>query len=493
MANAWYRTGTISVTNGSPTIVGSGTLFLGNVNPGDLLFGPDGNMYELVTVADNVTATIKQTNGTAAYLGSTLSGQAYSIIKTGPNNATVATQLTTLATNWQQDRDQYATWLGGTSTGGDGSGNYPLTDALGVSRNVACPAKLAAVAASGLLTGFTAGSGMPLATDTILQAIQKLTGGPGSSQAFSVGALTATVANINATANTLPLQIGIANNGSGNTIGISFYHGIYTKGYIKSISTSAIDAGALTFGTSPDGDLAAERMRITSAGNILVGLSSPLTGAKLEVAGSVSASGGISDTLGAGSFKSNWFALRTYNTGSTVFALDTYNGSAWQNSMCINMSNNVLIGLASASTGSKLEVGGSISATGTTQISCNGTGFINAGSSAGVAQYNTFVNSVGTRRAFYGFGTASDNSFFITNEAGGDLNLNTAGGGLVKTNAGLAVTGSVTSSQGYAIQPNTFRPVSNYFYGLEYLSDSSIKLWLKGSDGTSRGVTFTLA
>lgn len=53
------------------------------------------------------------------------------------------------------------------------------------------------------------------------------------------------------------------------------------------------------------------------------------------------ATGGISDTLGVGSFKSNWFAFRTYNTGTAVFALDTYTGSAWQNTLKVNTTNTI--------------------------------------------------------------------------------------------------------------------------------------------------------
>lgn len=166
MANLWYRTGTISVTNGSPNVVGSGTAFTGNINPGDLLLAPDGNLYEISTVPDNISFTIKQKNGTAAYLGSTVSGQSYAIVRTGPNNATVATQLTVLATNWQQDRDQYANWLGGTATGGDGAGNYPLTDAVGVVRNVACPAKIASLVAAMALINSPTFTGTPMITTT---------------------------------------------------------------------------------------------------------------------------------------------------------------------------------------------------------------------------------------------------------------------------------------------------------------------------------------
>lgn len=288
MANAWYRTGTISVTNGSATITGSGTLFLNNVNPGDMLFGPDGNIYEIDAIADNVTATIKQKNGTAAYLGSTLTGQAYSIIKTGPNNATVATQLTTLAAGWQQDRDQYANWLGGTSTGGDGSGNYPLTDALGVTRNVACPAKLAV-------------SFMPLAGS--------------AGQAFSVGALTATTAHFvggNATGFNIDnggqqyTEIDISNNGTLKAF-------IYYDNTNKFLLFRSVASGEpLCLGSNVN--------------NVLVGATTSVTGAKLEVTGSGSFTGSVY-VNGINRLSSILYTTKTDNSTLTMDSISVSRGT----------------------------------------------------------------------------------------------------------------------------------------------------------------------
>lgn len=258
MANAWYRTGKVAVTNGSASVVGIGTSWLGagsppTINAGDIFFAPDGNQYEIVTVPTNTSMTIKQKDGTAAYLGATsvtpLVGDSYSIIKTGPNNATVATQLTTLAVGWQQDRDQYANWLGGTATGGDGSGNYPLTDANNVTRNVACPAKLAV-------------SFSPL-------------GGPGSGVAFSVGALTAAT-----------LQFG-----SGSTTSAGIYGAYFgTSGYAGLWSTAVTPTGS-NVGLILSADASYLNGAVVSAlrvGNANIAVASP-TG--LAVTGSISASG----------------------------------------------------------------------------------------------------------------------------------------------------------------------------------------------------------
>lgn len=143
MANAWYRLGTISVVNGSATVTGSGTLFLGNINPGDILLAPDGNDYEIKTVPSDEQLTIARKNGVASYAGTTQAGQPYAIIRTGPNNALLANQLSGLAAGWLLDRQQYAAWQGGVYNGGVNSdGKYPLTDAEGVTTLVLCPAAL---------------------------------------------------------------------------------------------------------------------------------------------------------------------------------------------------------------------------------------------------------------------------------------------------------------------------------------------------------------
>ncbi|MDX8400648.1 MAG: hypothetical protein R8K20_10440, partial [Gallionellaceae bacterium] len=56
-----------------------------------------------------------------------------------------AAQLSTLLSNWQGREDEIATWLAGVANGGAGSdGQYPLTDAAGVTIQVNCPAQMQA-------------------------------------------------------------------------------------------------------------------------------------------------------------------------------------------------------------------------------------------------------------------------------------------------------------------------------------------------------------
>ena len=92
----WYRSSTVTVTNGSATVTGASTLWsdVGTLNPGDIFNGPDGKLYEILTINSNTGITLN-----SVYLGTSLSGQAYSIMPIGLLPSTLAQQVkTTLAT-----------------------------------------------------------------------------------------------------------------------------------------------------------------------------------------------------------------------------------------------------------------------------------------------------------------------------------------------------------------------------------------------------------
>lgn len=75
---AWYRTGTVAVTNGSKTVTGTGTFWVNNAQAGDEFEGPDGKRYEVDVVGGNGAMTIVED-----YAGTTVaSGGAYKIIPT---------------------------------------------------------------------------------------------------------------------------------------------------------------------------------------------------------------------------------------------------------------------------------------------------------------------------------------------------------------------------------------------------------------------------
>lgn len=74
--NANYTTGTISVTNGSATVTGSGTSWNTSTNAevGEYIKLPDGKWYKITAIGSDTSLTIE-----VSYQGSTLSGQSYTI------------------------------------------------------------------------------------------------------------------------------------------------------------------------------------------------------------------------------------------------------------------------------------------------------------------------------------------------------------------------------------------------------------------------------
>lgn len=71
---AWYRTGTVAVTNGSATVTGTSTQWVSAAKTGDAIHLPDGRIYEILTINSNTSITLASN-----YLGTTASGQGYAI------------------------------------------------------------------------------------------------------------------------------------------------------------------------------------------------------------------------------------------------------------------------------------------------------------------------------------------------------------------------------------------------------------------------------
>jgi len=71
---SWYKTGTVTVTSGSTTVMGDGTAFDANARVGDAFRGRDGNWYEVTNIASATTLSIFP-----AYQGPTFGGAAYSL------------------------------------------------------------------------------------------------------------------------------------------------------------------------------------------------------------------------------------------------------------------------------------------------------------------------------------------------------------------------------------------------------------------------------
>jgi hypothetical protein len=112
---AWYKTGTVTVTNNSATVTGSGTNFVSGAQVGFGFQGPNGLVYEITAINSSTSLTI-----TPVYGGSTASGQSYSIIPTQGLTAALASDVTDLITDYQTVADN-----AGAGKFGDGSAASP--------------------------------------------------------------------------------------------------------------------------------------------------------------------------------------------------------------------------------------------------------------------------------------------------------------------------------------------------------------------------------
>jgi len=68
----WYKAGTVSVTQNSNTVIGTGTAFIANSRVGDAFRGPDGGWYEVINIASDTALAISPnyqgaTNATGIY------------------------------------------------------------------------------------------------------------------------------------------------------------------------------------------------------------------------------------------------------------------------------------------------------------------------------------------------------------------------------------------------------------------------------------------
>lgn len=153
----WYRTGTVAVTNGSPDVVGVGTLMLSQASVGDLWIGPDLLDYEITAIADDTHWSVKQKNGTAAYAGSTASAQPHAVIRnfTSTLPAKLASDLAGLMTKYHVTLDEMVAWLSGT-------GSVTLHDAVGNAYTVKTPAALQAALEGRLVKSVAGGSNVTL-------------------------------------------------------------------------------------------------------------------------------------------------------------------------------------------------------------------------------------------------------------------------------------------------------------------------------------------
>ncbi|WP_460093685.1 hypothetical protein [Pseudomonas sp. S2_B03] len=165
----WYKTGTVSVTQNSNAVIGTGTAFIANSRVGDAFRGPDGGWYEVTNIASDTALSISPN-----YQGSTNASGVYAL---APMQGYVKDSADALRALVNQFGGVLAV-LGETptQTGVRQALNLATADGLpeGQTNKYATPATVRGITLTGLdLTVKTP----VVSTDTILAALGKLQAG----------------------------------------------------------------------------------------------------------------------------------------------------------------------------------------------------------------------------------------------------------------------------------------------------------------------------
>lgn len=97
---AWYRTGTVAVTNNSNVITGTGTSWVDGAAVGETFLGPDAQVYEITSIVSGTSLRVSPN-----YKGSTATAQAYAIMPTQGYLRDLAAQAAALVNSYQAVRD----------------------------------------------------------------------------------------------------------------------------------------------------------------------------------------------------------------------------------------------------------------------------------------------------------------------------------------------------------------------------------------------------
>lgn len=97
---SWYRTGTVTVANGSAAVTGAGTDFVQNTQTGEAFRGPDGRTYEIAGVVSATELTLAE-----AYMGGSGGGQTYAIQPTASFARDLALRAANLLNTFGAVRD----------------------------------------------------------------------------------------------------------------------------------------------------------------------------------------------------------------------------------------------------------------------------------------------------------------------------------------------------------------------------------------------------
>ncbi|WKL15925.1 hypothetical protein QYQ99_27055 [Comamonas testosteroni] len=97
---AWYRTGTVTVTNNSNVITGTGTAWMDAVSIGETFLGPDSQVYEITSIVSGTSLRVSPN-----YKGPTAANQSYAVMPTQSYIRDLAAQAAELVNSYATVRD----------------------------------------------------------------------------------------------------------------------------------------------------------------------------------------------------------------------------------------------------------------------------------------------------------------------------------------------------------------------------------------------------
>ncbi|WP_460061108.1 hypothetical protein [Pseudomonas sp. S2_A05] len=162
----WYKSGTVSVTQNSNAVIGTGTAFIANSRVGDGFRGPDGRWYEVTNIASNTALSISPN-----YEGPTAADGLYSIVPVQGYQKDLADQVRKIL----NDYGGVLAVLGTTPTTAGVRDELNLTDTDGLPEGQTNKYMTAAGVRGTALEGVdVATPGAVAAADSILSALGKL-------------------------------------------------------------------------------------------------------------------------------------------------------------------------------------------------------------------------------------------------------------------------------------------------------------------------------
>ena len=492
---AWYRYNTVTVTQGSASVVGVQTSFLSQVSIGDLFTVDGTKIYEILSVVDDTHITLQ-----TVYTGATGS-TAYGILRnfTTTTNAALAAQLTALLGSWQTREDQQRIWLAGALLSGyrsDGTpanpagndplaGYYPMSDAVGVTRYIPCPALFTnATKLGGFVASQTPGANQILVTSAtgsvefnavagqhLMLKLNAATDKYSQLGFYEEGALKWNIfndyANDSLAFGTSAGAKAVLSVGGNLSVGYTADSGARIHSQVANIGDSTLcltRAGSSRFnfvqgiaGVTGDAlilrDTTLGRDYLTlRSGNILVGTQTELsTTTKLQVYGSTGISLGAAGVgLAGGATKGEIYGINT--------AFSTYNalGFRCQSSpqLFLNTAGEVLVNTdVSNGSGAKLQVNGSLTAVGTVSNNTVGNAVVGnfyqtniSTNAAGTVGLRIGYDSVSGMGVFGAYGEVNAGLAFYTKDAGNNsLKMS------LLANGGLNITTQTFASESAAI------------------------------------------